>query len=61
MAYFSGAPDGTGGHDLYAQRIGQQGKEWVKESWREVDLYVPLLILLVCEMRTRTDENCWAE
>ncbi|KAM0753173.1 hypothetical protein T439DRAFT_286654 [Meredithblackwellia eburnea MCA 4105] len=37
-AFFIGAPNGEGAHDEVAQRIGENGKKWAKEHWREADM-----------------------
>lgn len=36
--YFIGLPDGTGSHDHVAKRLGEQGKEWAENHWREEDM-----------------------
>jgi hypothetical protein len=39
-AFFIGAPDGTGSHDLLAKKIAAQGKAWAEKHWREADMCV---------------------
>ncbi|GAA5979776.1 hypothetical protein JCM5350_002045 [Sporobolomyces pararoseus] len=38
MAFFIGTPDGQGGHDSLAEKIGAAGKRWAKEFWRKADM-----------------------
>jgi hypothetical protein len=38
MAFFIGTPDGQGGHDSLAEKIGASGKRWAKEHWRKADM-----------------------
>jgi len=38
MAFFIGTPDGQGGHDSLAEKIGASGKRWAKEYWRRADM-----------------------
>lgn len=37
-AFFIGAPDGTGSHDLLGMRIGENGRLWARDHWREADV-----------------------
>ncbi|KAK4054476.1 hypothetical protein OIV83_000970 [Microbotryomycetes sp. JL201] len=38
MTYFIGTPDGHGGHDSVAERIGEAGRLWAKNYWRKADM-----------------------
>lgn len=39
MSFFEGAPDGSTAHNQHlAQQIGDRGKAFVGERWREEDL-----------------------
>ncbi|BGP16397.1 hypothetical protein JCM10213_004046 [Rhodosporidiobolus nylandii] len=38
MAFFVGTPDGQGGHDSVAERIGEAGRRWAREYWRKADM-----------------------
>lgn len=38
MAYFVGTPDGQGGHDSIAEKIGESGRQWTKKYWRRADM-----------------------
>ncbi|KAK4053925.1 hypothetical protein OIO90_003762 [Microbotryomycetes sp. JL221] len=38
MTYFIGTPDGQGGHDSVAERIGEAGRLWAKNYWRKADM-----------------------
>ncbi|GAA5925127.1 uncharacterized protein JCM15063_004929 [Sporobolomyces koalae] len=38
MAFFIGTPDGQGGHDSLAEKIGANGKRWAEEYWRRADM-----------------------
>jgi hypothetical protein len=57
MAYFVGSPDGQGGHDSLAEKIGEAGKNWANNYWRKADMaYVPFSLFspfLLVERRTR--------
>lgn len=42
MAYFVGTPEGQGGHDSIAEKMGEQGRQWTKKYWRRADMaFVP--------------------
>lgn len=47
MAYFVGTPDGQGGHDSIAEKIGESGRQWTKKYWRRADMasYMYRLVL----------------
>ncbi|KAM0753121.1 hypothetical protein T439DRAFT_286761 [Meredithblackwellia eburnea MCA 4105] len=47
LAFFIGTPDGQGGHDSIAERIGEAGRQWAANYWRRVDMaaYMYRLIL----------------
>ncbi|KAI5480769.1 glycosyltransferase family 90 protein [Pseudohyphozyma bogoriensis] len=47
MAFFIGTPDGQGGHDSIAERIGQQGKDWAAKYWRREDMAAYMYRLLL--------------
>ncbi|GAA5866861.1 hypothetical protein JCM1840_004292 [Sporobolomyces johnsonii] len=38
MAFFVGTPDGQGGHDSLAEKIGAAGQQWARDYWRRVDM-----------------------
>ncbi|GAA6001303.1 hypothetical protein JCM10207_006599 [Rhodosporidiobolus poonsookiae] len=38
MAYFVGTPDGQGGHDSVAEKIGEAGRQWAQKMWRYEDM-----------------------
>lgn len=38
MAFFIGTPDGQGGHDSTAEKIGENGQKWSKSFWRKADM-----------------------
>ncbi|KAH7096642.1 hypothetical protein BKA62DRAFT_491687 [Auriculariales sp. MPI-PUGE-AT-0066] len=38
LAFFRGMPDGTPGHEEYAERIADAGREWVDQFWRREDV-----------------------
>ncbi|GAA6014928.1 hypothetical protein JCM11491_002359 [Sporobolomyces phaffii] len=57
-AFFIGAPDGTGAHDLLAKKMALRGQKWSHEHWREVDMaaYMFRLYLEYARLLHR-DEN----
>lgn len=38
MAFFVGTPDGQGGHDSLAEKIGEAGRQWARDFWRFEDM-----------------------
>lgn len=38
LAFFIGTPEGQGGHDSLAEKIGENGRVWAQEYWRTVDM-----------------------
>ncbi|GAA5850375.1 hypothetical protein JCM8547_001851 [Rhodosporidiobolus lusitaniae] len=38
LAFFVGTPDGQGGHDSIAERIGEAGRQWARDYWRKADM-----------------------
>ncbi|BGP48291.1 hypothetical protein JCM10450v2_004163 [Rhodotorula kratochvilovae] len=38
MAFFVGTPDGQGGHDSLAEKIGEAGRRWARDFWRLEDM-----------------------
>lgn len=38
MAFFVGMPDGSGGHDSLAAKIGEAGRQWARDFWRYEDM-----------------------
>lgn len=46
-AYFIGAPDGSGSHDLQGKKLAENGKKWAEEHGREADMAAYLFRL--CE------------
>ncbi|BGP32303.1 hypothetical protein JCM10296v2_004084 [Rhodotorula toruloides] len=38
MAFFVGTPDGQGGHDSMAEKIGEAGRQWARDFWRYADM-----------------------
>ncbi|KAG8896928.1 F-actin-capping protein subunit alpha [Tulasnella sp. 403] len=47
MAFFAGSPDGQGGHEDIAKKIGEHGAEFVRHHWRWVDMQVYMYRLLL--------------
>ncbi|KAK4703500.1 hypothetical protein P7C70_g2716, partial [Phenoliferia sp. Uapishka_3] len=38
LAFFIGTPDGQGGHDSVAEKMGEAGRQWAKQFWRKADM-----------------------
>ncbi|GAA5885978.1 hypothetical protein JCM6882_004220 [Rhodosporidiobolus microsporus] len=47
MSFFVGTPDGQGGHDSVAEKIGEAGRQWARDFWRYEDMaaYMYRLVL----------------
>ncbi|GAA5873960.1 hypothetical protein JCM8547_001588 [Rhodosporidiobolus lusitaniae] len=57
MTFFRGTPDGLGGHDELARKIGLAGKHWARDHWRKQDMaaYMFRLILEWARLLHRND------
>lgn len=65
MAFFSGWPDGTPGHDDLAERIGMNGVRFVRDHWRweDAQAYVsltPSVMALILIYAYRCSDYSWS-
>jgi len=57
VAFFAGAPDGSGSHDAMARRIAERGVDFVRNHWRFEDMEVYVYRQLLEYARVMSDDR----